>query len=72
MIEPQFDVLLCIDAHRPQVLVGVGDDDGLVFLEGCQELLLMGGQFSFTCSPMEEASQSFQEVIDAIINLLRW
>ena len=72
MIKPQLDITFCIDADRPQVLVGVGNNDGLIFLEVCQELLLMGGQVLLSCSLVEEASQSFQEVIDAIINLLRW
>ena len=34
MIQSHLDVLLDVDAHWSQVLVGVGDDDRLVFLEG--------------------------------------
>ena len=72
MVQPQFDIVLCINADRPQVLVGVGNNDELIFLEVCQELPLMRCQVSLFCSLMEEVLQSFQEVIDAIVNLLWW
>ena len=69
MIQPQFDIVLHVNAHRSQVLVSVGDDDLVVLLEGCQGLSLIGSQVLPARPPMEEAPQSFQEVIDAIINL---
>jgi len=36
MIQPHLDVLLYIDAYWAQILVGIGDDDRLVLLEGGQ------------------------------------
>ncbi len=72
MIQSHLDVLLHVDAHWSQVLVGVGYYDGLVLLEGGQESSLMGGQVVLTCPPTEETLQPLEEVIYTIINLTWW
>ncbi len=70
MIQAQFNVVFHINPYWSQVLVRAGNYYRLVLLKGFQELSLMGGQVLLACSPMEDALQSFQEVVDAVINLL--
>ncbi len=49
VFQPQLDIILDVNPNRPQVLVCLRYDDGLILLDGSQELLLVGSEVLFSC-----------------------
>ena len=72
VFQPQLDIILDDNPNRPQVLVYLRYDDGLILLDGSQELSLVGSKVLFPSPFSNQPANLHQEGVHLDVNSPWW
>ncbi len=68
VFQPQLDIILDVNPNRPQVLVCLRYDDGLILLDGSQELSLVESEVLFSSPLTNQSAYLHQEEVHSDVN----